>query len=191
MDRQTRKNIRLANYDYSSNGLYFITVCAKNRIHYFSEITENPCVMGNVSDVPKISENPCVGEAALGLPNVRLTDIGKIVNNNIVKINDIYKHVSVEKYVIMPDHIHMILFVSDYDTENSGRPRAASPTKSVNLIINGLKAISTKQIGFSVWQRSFYDHIIRNEKEFLEICDYIDNNPINWVNDIYNQNYWR
>jgi REP element-mobilizing transposase RayT len=120
-----------------------------------------------------------------------LTDIGKIVNNNILKINEIYKYVSVEKYVIMPDHIHMILFVSDYDVENGGRPRAASPTKSVNLIINGLKTISTKQIGFSVWQRSFHDHIIRNEKEFLEICDYIDNNPINWVNDIYNQNYWR
>ncbi|WP_028513945.1 transposase [Ruminococcus flavefaciens] len=172
MEKVTRKYIRLANYDYSSNGLYFITICAKNRIHYFSEITE-------------------VGEAALGLPNIRLTDIGKIVNNNILKINEIYKYVSVEKYVIMPDHIHMILFVSDYDVENGGRPRAASPTKSVNLIINGLKTILTKQIGFSVWQRSFHDHIIRNEKEFLEICDYIDNNPINWVNDIYNQNYWR
>ena len=172
MEKVTRKYIRLANYDYSSNGLYFITICAKNRIHYFSEITE-------------------VGEAALGLPNIRLTDIGKIVNNNILKINEIYKYVSVEKYVIMPDHIHMILFVSDYDTDYNGRPRAASPTKSVNLIINGLKTISTKQIGFSVWQRSFHDHIIRNEKEFLEICDYIDNNPINWVNDIYNQNFWR
>ncbi|MBR1432043.1 transposase [Ruminococcus sp.] len=176
MEGHTRKYIRLKNYDYSSNGMYFITICAKNRNHYFSEITEDP---------------QCVGEAALGLPNVRLTEIGKIVNNNIIMINDIYKYVSVEKYVIMPDHIHMILFISDYDTEIGGRPRAASPTKSVNQIINGLKTISTKQIGFSVWQRSFHDHIIRNEREFLEICNYIDNNPINWVNDIYNQNFWR
>lgn len=168
MEGLTRKYIRLANYDYSSNGLYFITICAKKRIHYFS-----------------------VGEAALGLPNVRLKEIGKIVNNNILKINEIYKYVSVEKYVIMPDHVHMILFVSDYDTDNNGRPGAASPTKSVNLIINGLKTISTKQIGFSVWQRSFHDHIIRSEKEFLEICGYIDNNPTNWVNDIYDQNHWR
>ncbi|MBR5683855.1 MAG: hypothetical protein IKW96_11390 [Ruminococcus sp.] len=119
MKGQTRKNIRLENYDYSSNGSYFITICAKNRTRYFSEITE---------DTP-------VGEAALGLPNIKLTDIGKIVNNNILKTNEIYKYVSVEKYVIMPDHIHMILFVSDYDTEDIGRPRAASPTKSVNLII--------------------------------------------------------
>ncbi|MBR6967970.1 MAG: hypothetical protein IKH78_05500 [Ruminococcus sp.] len=103
MEGLTRKYIRLANYDYSSNGLYFITICAKNRIHYFSEITE-------------------VWEAALGLPNVRLKEIGKIVNNNILKINEIYKYVSVEKYVIMPDHVHMILFVSDYDTDNNGRP---------------------------------------------------------------------
>lgn len=172
MEHSDRKLNRLQNYDYSRNGLYFITICTKDRIPYLSEIYD-------------------VGNAALGLPNIRLTDIGKIVNNNILKINEIYKYVSVEKYVIMPDHIHMILFVSDYDVENGGRPRAASPTKSVNLIINGLKTISTKQIGFSVWQRSFHDHIIRNEKEFLEICDYIDNNPINWVNDIYNQNYWR
>ena len=172
MGHSDRKLNRLQNYDYSRNGLYFITICTKDRIPYLSEIYD-------------------VGNAALGLPNIRLTDIGKIVNNNILKINEIYKYVSVEKYVIMPDHIHMILFVSDYDVENGGRPRAASPTKSVNLIINGLKTISTKQIGFSVWQRSFHDHIIRNEKEFLEICDYIDNNPINWVNDIYNQNYWR
>ena len=176
MEGQTRKYIRLANYDYSSNGMYFITICAQNRNHYFSEITEDPRY---------------VGEAALGLPNVRLTDIGKIVNNNIIMINDIYNYVSVEKYVIMPDHIHMILFISDYDTEIGGRPGAASPTKSVNQIINGLKTISTKQIGFSVWQRSFHDHIIRNEREFLEICNYIDNNPMNWVNDIYNQNFWR
>jgi len=176
MEGHTRKYIRLANYDYSSNGMYFITICAQNRIHYFSEITEDPRY---------------VGEAALGLPNVRLTDIGKIVKNNIIKINDIYNYVSVEKYVIMPDHIHMILFISDYETENGGRPGAASPTKSVNQIINGLKTISTKQIGFSVWQRSFHDHIIRNEREFLEICNYIDNNPMNWVNDIYNQNFWR
>ena len=142
MEGHTRKYIRLKNYDYSSNGLYFITICAQNRNHFFSEITEDP---------------QCVGEAD----------------------------------VIMPDHIHMILFISDYETENGGRPGAASPTKSVNQIINGLKTISTKQIGFSVWQRSFHDHIIRNEREFLEICNYIDNNPINWVNDIYNQNFWR
>ncbi|SFW52548.1 transposase [Ruminococcus flavefaciens] len=174
MEHSDRKLNRLQNYDYSRNGLYFITICTKDRIPYLSEIHD-------------------VGNAALGVPIVKLTEYGEIVNDNIKKINEIYRYVSVTKYVIMPDHIHMILFVSDFEDRfvNCGTPRAAFPTKSVSQIINGLKSISTKQIGFSIWQKSFHDHIIRNEKEFLEICDYIDNNPINWVNDIYNQNYWR
>lgn len=158
-----RKNIRLIGYDYSSNGSYFITICTKERKNCLSEIS--------------------VGEAALGLPLTELTDIGKIVNENIKKIGQVYRNADVIKYVIMPDHIHMILFISDFYEEMT--------TKSVPLIINGLKTISTKQIGYSVWQRSYYDHIIRNEKEFLQIYDYIENNPVNWANNIYNQNIWR
>ncbi len=187
MDRKTRKYIRLANYDYSSNGLYFITICTKDRIRYLSEVIS----VGNAAlGVPR---NTATENDIFDVPIVKLTKYGEIVNSNIKKINEIYRYVSVTKYVIMPDHIHMILFVSDYGEkiQTSGTPRAAFPTKSVSQIINGLKSISTKQIGFSVWQRSFHDHIIRNEKEFLEICSYIDNNPTNWVNDIYNQNYWR
>lgn len=87
----------------------------------------------------------------------------------------------------------MVLFISDYDENIGGRPRAASPTKSVTQIINGLKAISTKQIGFSIWQRSFYDHIIRNEEDLRQVYEYIDNNPVDRVNNTYDydQNFWR
>lgn len=174
MEQNERKLNRLTNFDYSWNGLYFITICTKDRIRYLSDIRD-------------------VGNAALGVPIIKLTEYGEIVDNNIKKINDIYRYVAVTKYVIMPDHIHMILFISDYEDKsvNCGTPWAAFPTKNVSQIINGLKSISTKQIGFSIWQKSFHDHIIRNEREFLEICNYIDNNPINWVNDIYNQNFWR
>ena len=168
---ERRKNIRLKGYDYSSNGSYFITICTNVRNRYLSSIS--------------------VGEAALGLPLIELTDIGKIVNDNIRKIGQVYEFADVIKYVIMPDHVHMILFISDLHDEMTGRPGAASPTKSVPLIINGLKTISTKQIGYSVWQRSYHDHIIRSEKEFLQIYDYIENNPINWANNIFNQNIWR
>ena len=187
MEQNERKLNRLENYDYSSNGLYFITICTKDREKYLSDIIS----VGNAAlGVP---QNIMTGNDIFDVPIVKLTEYGKIVNENIKKINDIYRYVSVTKYVIMPDHIHMILFVSDYEDKplKNGTPRAAFPTKSVSQIINGLKSISTKQIGFSIWQKSFHDHIIRNEKEFLEICAYIDNNPINWVNDIYNQNHWR
>jgi len=189
MEKHYRKLNRLKNYDYSSNGLYFITFCTKDRVHYLSEIIYDDQFDGVTDEIYGNTE--FVGNAALGVPCVKLTGYGEIVNENIKKINEIYRYVSVVNYVIMPDHIHMVLFVSDFDDGNCGTPRAAFPTKSVSQVINALKSISTKQIGFSIWQKSFHDHIIRSEKEFLEICGYIDNNPINWGNDIYNQNFWR
>ena len=117
--KEQRKHNRLKYHDYSDNGLYFITICTRNRINYLAEI---------------IDKENTVGNAALGVPIVKLTQYGVIVNRNIQKINEIYRYVSVIKYVIMPDHIHMILFVSDYEDNNSdsGTPRAAFPTKSVS-----------------------------------------------------------
>ena len=177
MEGHTRKYIRLKNYDYSSNGMYFITICAQNRNHYFSEITEDP---------------QCVGEAALDVPIVRLTDYGKIVNDQINEINSVYAKLKIMKYVIMPDHLHMIIYLFDENNVIVGTSRTPSPTNAViPSLISVFKRFVNKKTGCNIWQRSYHDHIIRNEREFLEICNYIDNNPINWVNDIYNQNFWR
>ena len=160
MKDNERKLNRLINYDYSSNGLYFVTICTKERVQYLSEI-----IYDDFDNFENCIE-PFVGNAALGVPIVKFTRYGDIVNENIIRINEIYRYVSVLNYVIMPDHIHLILFVSDYEdnTVTGGTPRAAFPTKSVSQIVNGLKSISTKQIGFSIWQKSFHDHIIRNRE---------------------------
>ena len=173
MEKQTRKYIRLANYDYSSNGLYFITVCAKDRIHYFSEITEDPAFVG--ADIIR--------------PIINLTKIGKILDYSINDIKNHYENISVVKYCIMPDHVHLIISVMNDILSADGGRMISAPT--VSTIIGSLKRFVSKETGISLWQKSFHDHIIRNEMEFLEICSYIDNNPTNWVNDIYNQNYWR
>lgn len=173
MDRSTRKNIRLANYDYSSNGLYFITVCAKNRIHYFSEITEDPSFVG--ADIIR--------------PIIKLTNIRKILDFSINDVKNHYENISVIKYCIMPDHVHLIISIMNDILSADGGRMISAPT--VSTVIGSLKRFVSKETGISLWQKSFHDHIIRNEKEFLEICSYIDNNPTNWVNDIYNQNYWR
>ena len=173
MESPERKLNRLKNYDYSRNGLYFITICTKDRIHCFSEIIEEPS---------------CVG-ADIIRPKTVLTNIGKILEDSINDIKNHYDNISVVKYCIMPDHVHLIISImNDIFAANGGRMISA-PT--VSTIIGSLKRFVSKETGISIWQKSFHDHIIRNEKEFLEICDYIDNNPINWVNDIYNQNYWR
>lgn len=110
--------------------------------------------------------------------------------NNINK----YKSCTLEKYVIMPNHIHLILLIENYNllsdiSQNQkiasyqcGRPMVA-PT--VAKIINQFKGYVSKQIGFSIWQKSYYDHIIRNETDYLKIWQYIDENSLKWIHDRY------
>ena len=152
----SRKLNRLKNYDYSSNGLYFVTICTKNRVQH-----------------------------------VNLTEYGKILNDQIIEMNSIYTDKEIMKYVIMPDHLHMIIYLFN-DKNVCGTSRTPSPTNAViPSMISTLKRFVNKKIGFDIWQRSFHDHIIRNENELRQLWQYIDNNPINWASDIYNQNSWR
>jgi len=173
MENRDRKLNRLPNYDYFQNGLYFITICTKDREKILSEVIS-------------------VGDGVLDVPKYELTEYGKILNDQIIEMNSIYIKSRIIKYVIMPDHLHMIINLFDENNVFCGTSRTPSPTNAViPSIISTLKRFVNKKTGFNIWQRSYHDYIIRSEKEFLEICDYIDNNPINWVNDIYNQNYWR
>ena len=122
----TRKLNRLKGYDYSQDGAYFVTVCTKDRAELFGTI---------------------VG-AATCRPYVKLTEIGKFVDDAIGKINDIYEHVSVGQYVIMPNHVHIIVIVA----RKSGR-QIATPT--ISLIVGNLKRAVSIRAGFSPWQKSF------------------------------------
>ncbi len=147
MELPQRKRIRLHDYDYSTNGAYFITVCTKNRMKILSEI---------------------VGDDAHIVPQVVLSDLGKIVENYIRSIPGI------DKYVIMPDHIHMIIKID-------GTMRASSPTKDIPQIVKSFKILVTKSIGFSIFQRQYFDHVVRGPQDYEEIWHYIDENPIRWM----------
>ena len=81
----------------------------------------------------------------------------------------------IKKYVIMPDHIHMIIHI------DNGTMWASSPTKKVGNIVRSLKILTSKEIGKSIFQRSYYDHVIRNEQDYNEIWDYIESNPMKWI----------
>jgi putative transposase len=159
MDLPKRKLIRLKDYDYSQNGAYFVTICVKDRHKMLGEI---------------------VG-AIINRPNyvIQLSEYGAVVDNAINDISNHYPNVFVDKYIIMPNHIHMILLLQ----ENDGRLIIAPTT--ISTIIQQLKRYVSKQIGFSIWQKSFHDHIIRNEQEYLKIWEYIDTNPIKWQDDCY------
>jgi len=125
----------------------------------------------------------------------KLSNIGAVVEKYIKNINVSYDNIFVDKYVIMPNHIHMIIVIVGGDAhiapkvkENNynGTMWASSPTRiGIPSVIRSLKTLTTKQIGFSIWQRSFHDHIIRSENEHLQIWQYIDENPRNLENDEY------
>ena len=102
----------------------------------------------------------------------QLFEIGIIVENEIKKLGNIYENINITEYIIMPNHIHAIIEI--------GRTQFA-PTLS--RIIKQFKGSITKQIGYSIWQKSYYDHIIRNEKELYKIIEYIKYNSLNWEND--------
>ena len=149
-----RKNIRLKGYDYSAVGSYHVTICTKNKEHLF---------WNNVG-------------ATCGRPQVEytLSEYGRIADNEIQRITDIYDAVSVDKYVVMPNHIHMLVSIQ---ADECGRPQVA-PTKS--RIVQQFKGAVSKQIGFSVWQKGYIDHIIRAQADYDETWIYIEENPIKW-----------
>lgn len=158
-----RKNVRLQEFNYSQNGAYFVTICTKDRQNIF---------WNNINDF--------VGADIIRPKGVPLNPIGKVVEYAIEQISEHYECVSVEKYVIMPNHIHLILLI-DRDTTN-GRIISA-PT--ISIIIGQMKRWVSKQISFPVWQKSFYDHIIRNRADYDRIWQYIDENPAKWELDEY------
>ncbi|MCL2080953.1 MAG: hypothetical protein FWH16_02520 [Oscillospiraceae bacterium] len=154
-----RKKMRLQDYDYSSAGYYFITICVKDKYELLGKVVVGATVPGRPQT----------------FPYVELSEIGQVVDIAINHNNR--NHVSVPKYVIMPNHIHMILILGQ-EAGNRGR----SPLQG---IVRSMKAYITKQIGYSIWQKSFHDHIIRNEEEYRRIWRYIDENPVKWEEDCY------
>ncbi|MBE6675138.1 MAG: transposase [Ruminococcaceae bacterium] len=151
-----RKNNRLKNFDYSSCGAYFITVCTLNRKNYFWEN------VGAIIDRPQ---------------QIELSLIGKIVDKAIQNITIVYPTLSLESYVIMPNHIHLLLRAC---TDEYGRSMIA-PTMS--RVIKQLKGAVSKKVGTCIWQKSFHDHIIRNRDDYNEHLQYIYENPIRWQYD--------
>ena len=156
---RTRKRNRLEGYDYSRSGSYFITICVKDGHEMLAEIA--------------------VGDAPLRVPHHTLSDYGTFVDAQIRKVSVKYPDVVVDNYVIMPNHIHMIVTVD-------GTRGGASPTKAtIPRVVQSLKSITTKQFGFNLWQRSYHDHIVRDRDEFNRISEYIDSNPMCWKDDCF------
>jgi len=162
-----RKDVRLRGFDYSNAGCYYVTICVKDRHEVLGEI---------------------VGDAPLRVPCSILSKYGVFVDAQIQKISGVYPFVSVDNYVIMPNHIHMLVTIGGKICQKmgDGTRGGASPTKAViPQIVQSLKSMTTKEFGFNMWQRSYHDRIIRNEEEYHRIWRYIDENPAKWAEDEY------
>ena len=163
MNLPIRKRTRLKGYDYSTPGEYFVTICTAQKTHLFGEI--------------KNSE-------------MHLSSIGKIVKGEILGIASHYENIRIDNYVIMPNHIHMIIVVEQTEGIN---PFPTMKKYDIPNVVGKFKAGVTKIVGNAfmhsakkiIWQPSFHDHIIRGEKDFLKISEYININPLKWELDCF------
>ena len=172
----TRKSIRLKHYDYAQAGCYFVTICAKDKHELFGRVVKGQLL---------------------------LSEFGHVVKREIETIPQIRNECAIEKFVIMPNHIHLIVrIVGDdgnrpaddrssfanhqADCDSAQRADCHPPLRrSLSNMVQGFKGAVTRKIGFSLWQRSFHDHIIRSEADYWRIWQYIDENPRKWTEDCY------
>ena len=157
-----RKHPRLVNYDYGSAGAYFITICTQNR----------RCVLSRI-----VGRGLATAEAR----GMEYTSFGKIAEQQLLSLEERYEYLSVDKYVIMPNHIHVVLIL---EIEAAG----ASPRPTLTDIVCAYKSLTTRECknnGFDgkLFQTSFYEHIIRGREDYEEIVKYIYENPIRWHYD--------
>lgn len=192
-----RRSIRLKGYDYSKEGLYFITLCVQDRAHFFGKIEKGVMKLNAIGIIAE--------EQWLNTPNVR-------------------KNIALHEHIIMPNHIHGIIEILFYKGEKNDPGKFKSPSQSIGAIIRGYKIATIKKIkdyfkennlisqkgesrmgesragelqfapsgaqinkilklNFKIWQRNYWDNIIRDEKAFKNISNYIINNPKKWEED--------
>ena len=168
-----RRSIRLAVYDYSAEGGYYITIVTQGRVSLFGDVIDG---------------------------DVRLNEYGKIVWEEWFKSTDIRHEIelNMDEFVVMPNHIHGIVIIND-DHGRGDRPVAPTkpigpPPKSIGAFVAGYKSAVTKRInilrntpGVAVWQRNYYEHIINSDGDYNNIVNYISSNPANWEADAENQ----
>jgi REP element-mobilizing transposase RayT len=160
-----RKRNRLAGYDYSAPGYYFVTVCTQGMLEYFGRVQNN---------------------------KMELNGAGRIVTDRIKWLENHFEYIEIIKFVVMPNHVHIIIRIINVGT---GRDLSDTNTKTrIDIKTgNGMKIRTTHELSLRkikslselVWQRSFYDHIIRNDEELIGISDYIEKNPLLWKQDEY------
>lgn len=167
-ERHHRRSIRLAGRDYAASGAYFVTICTYDRELLFGHVTG--------------------GE-------MHRNTLGNIVAGEWMNTERIRPNVRLDAWVVMPNHLHgiIILRATSQPRNRATRGSLASPSQTIGAIVRGFKAAATRQVnayrnwpGVTVWQRNYYEHIIRDEHELDRIRRYIATNPTRWEEDSLN-----
>ena len=183
---------RLVGYDYGSNGLYFVTICTKNKIHYFGDIVETDNYPSpnktNITDTDNYLSLQNTNETD-NYPSLQATEIGKIAREFWQQIPHHFPFVELDEFIIMPNHIHGVLFFNKPDKSDWNLNQFGSQSQNLPSVIRAYKSsvkrfANQNNIEFE-WQNSYHDRIIRDHNEFANIREYIMNNPNKWATDDY------
>lgn len=162
MTYYNRKTTRLPNYNYSAPGYYFITICTKDKHKLLGEV---------------------VGTGLPDGPEVRLSALGEVANQQLAAMSDFYNQFKLEKYIVMPNHVHLLLYIPDCDQGPSRRP---VPTNSeVGKFVGTFKRFCNRKYGRNIWQSRSHDHVIRSEQDYRNIWQYIEHNASKWTQDCF------
>ena len=200
-----RRSIRLAEYDYSKGGEYFVTICTRNSEQILSNPPKPDVNIGVALAATHLLETPPNPEPDSAF-QFELTPIGEIVDRNWRTLPERFPVISLDEYVIMPNHLHGIVFINESDQSRQGdagkrvgaRPtptaQISPPTPTLGMIVGAFKSKSVKDVlahieenGLDmigkIWQRNYFERVIRNERDLDNIRTYIRNNPVNWDQD--------
>ena len=171
LEKPSRKHNRLPDYDYGQEGSYFVTLCTQNRARLFkieTPVRNGLCaVSGNENGT---AHRPCPAKG------------NSIIHKWIRETENKFPNVSIDKYVVMPDHLHLIVTIRERQAGRS-LPDVMQffKTMTTNEYIRGVKDGALTPFHSKLWQKSYYDHVIRNQQDYNEIWEYIENNPTKWI----------
>ena len=160
---KNRKSMRLPTYNYHKNGSYFITICIQNRENRLGQIINEKMILNHA---------------------------GLMVNQWLIYLTEHFKNITINHKIIMPNHIHFILDIEYFNQNTSTIAKMIQwfKTMTTNEYIHGVKNSIYPQFNKRIWQRNYYEHIIRNENSFFQISQYIENNPRLWNSDVLYSN---
>ena len=164
MEQPNRKGLRLKYFNYNSSGSYFITICTKDKKEILSKVISNNSLTQN--------------------PTVMLLPYGKIAEKYIKELHCFYEDISVDKYVIMPNHIHMLIKISSKENHlkcDDPFKKEDNTNSRISKFVSTFKRFCNKEYGENIWQNRYFDHVIRCEKDYRETWTYIEHNPRRWI----------